>query len=30
MTHDVHTKFHEVRFRHSSNVKVISSTIERL
>jgi hypothetical protein len=27
--HDIHTKFHEDWFRHSSNIKVITSTIQK-
>jgi hypothetical protein len=25
--HDIHSKFHDSQFRHSSNIKVITSTI---
>jgi hypothetical protein len=27
MARDIHTKFHDDRFRNSSNIKVISSTV---
>jgi hypothetical protein len=25
--HDIHTKFHDDRFKHSSNIQIINSTI---